>query len=102
MRSRLIKIPTAIIFLLLTVCSWSLVSQVGFADTLYVATNGNNQRSRSQAQNRSTPWQTIQRASCFLESTTRTCGFEKAAKPAAKLRFGPKDITERACLVVLR
>ena len=62
MRSRLIKIPTAIIFLLLTVCSWSLVSQVGFADTLYVATNGNNQRSRSQAQNRSTPWQTIQRA----------------------------------------
>ena len=62
MRSRLTRIPTIIIFSLLTACTWALVAQDGFADTLYVATNGNNQRSRAQAQNRSTPWQTIQRA----------------------------------------
>ncbi len=39
-----------------------LASHQCHADTLYVGTNGNNTRSRSQVQNRSTPWQTIQRA----------------------------------------
>ena len=62
MRSRLIKIPTIILFSLLTICVWGGESQDSFADTLYVATNGNNQRSRAQARNRSTPWRTIQRA----------------------------------------
>ena len=62
MQSRQMKIPTIIVFLLLMVCSLALVPQTGFADILYVATNGNNQRSRAQAQNRSTPWRTIQRA----------------------------------------
>ncbi len=62
MRSRLLKIPTVIIFSLLTVCAWAFAPQVSFSDTLYVATNGNNQRSRGQARNRSTPWRTIQRA----------------------------------------
>ena len=62
MRSRLIKIPTIILFSLLTICVWGGESHDSFADTLYVATNGNNQRSRAQARNRSTPWRTIQRA----------------------------------------
>ena len=62
MRSRLLRIPTTIAVLLLTVCIWAMGPETCFSDTLYVATNGNNQRSRAQARNRSTPWRTIQRA----------------------------------------
>ena len=38
------------------------LSNVSYADTLYVGNNGNDGRSRNQARNRSTPWRTIQRA----------------------------------------
>jgi len=41
---------------------------VAQADTLYVATNGNDGRSRNQARNRSTPWRTIQRAADQVNS----------------------------------
>lgn len=62
MRSQSTILSSLPLFTLLTICVWVATSSTVFSDTLYVATNGSDQRSRAQARNRSTPWRTIQRA----------------------------------------
>ena len=53
---------TPILSLIVVLVLGLTLSNVSYADTLYVGNNGNDGRSRNQARNRFTPWRTIQRA----------------------------------------